>query len=313
VSGDVNDDLDEKRFLIRQVRQRLESLRRAGVSGFPRPGFRGSGVASPPVVTSEAEAGAATRTVEAVPAPAPVEPPTPVTRVPAPSRRPTAAAPVASFGSLFENSGFDTPSVPAEERLAVLAAAAAEVARCVRCPHLAETRTQTVFGCGTPTARLMFIGEAPGADEDRIGQPFVGRAGQLLTDMITKGMGLRREDVYIANVLKCRPPENRTPTPEEAANCSSYLEHQVAVIRPEFLCLLGKTAAMGVLGVDVSTSMGRLRGRWHQYRGIKTLVTYHPSYLLRNPAAKKDVWEDLQILMKAMGLSAPGRKRGSEE
>ncbi len=191
------------------------------------------------------------------------------------------------------------------------AAAAEEVSHCVRCPHLAATRKQTVFGTGSPTARLMFIGEAPGADEDRIGQPFVGRAGQLLTDMITKGMGLRREDVYIANVLKCRPPDNRTPTTEEAANCSSYLEHQIAVIRPEFLCLLGKTAAMGVLGVDASTSMGRLRGRWHHYRGIKTLATYHPSYLLRNPPAKKDAWEDLQLLIIEMGLTVPGRKRGS--
>ena len=312
MSGDVNDDLDEKRFLIRQVRQRLESLRRAGVSGFPRPTFRGPGVASPPAVSVSRRRGMI-RSVDGRPGRAgwASDPGDSRRRPHRDGRRP--AAPVASFGSLFEDSGFDTPSVPAEERPAVLAAAAAEVARCVRCPHLAETRTQTVYGCGTPTARLMFIGEAPGADEDRIGQPFVGRAGQLLTDMITKGMGLRREDVYIANVLKCRPPENRTPTPEEAANCSSYLEHQVAVIRPEFLCLLGKTAAMGVLGVDVSTSMGRLRGRWHRYRGIKTLVTYHPSYLLRNPAAKKDAWEDLQILMKAMGLSVPGRKRGSEE
>ena len=195
----------------------------------------------------------------------------------------------------------------------MLAAAAAEVARCVRCPHLASTRTQTVFGCGTPTARLMFIGEAPGADEDRIGQPFVGRAGQLLTDMITKGMGLSREEVYIANILKCRPPENRTPTLEEAANCSSYLEHQIAVIRPEFLCLLGKTAAIGVLGLSPTASLGPLRRKWHRYRGIRTLVTYHPSYLLRNPPAKKDAWEDLQLLMKEMGLSVPGRKRGSGE
>ncbi len=226
---------------------------------------------------------------------------------------PVVLPPSVSLGSLFEESGFDTPPVPAEERPAVLAAAAAEVARCTRCPHLAATRTQTVFGCGTPTARLMFIGEAPGADEDRLGQPFVGRAGQLLTDMITKGMGLRREDVYIANILKCRPPDNRTPTPEEAANCSGYLEHQIAVIRPEFLCLLGKTAAMGVLRVDPSASMGRLRGRWHRHRGIRTLVTYHPSYLLRNPAAKKDAWEDLQLLMKEMGLQMPGRRRGSGE
>jgi DNA polymerase len=226
---------------------------------------------------------------------------------------PVTSLPSLSIGSLFEESGFETPAVPAEERPAVLAAAAADVARCTRCPHLASTRTQTVFGCGTPTARLMFIGEAPGADEDRLGQPFVGRAGQLLTDMITKGMGLRREDVYIANILKCRPPDNRTPTPEEAANCSGYLEHQIAVIRPEFLCLLGKTAAMSVLGVDPSMSMGRLRGRWHRHCNIRTLVTYHPSYLLRTPAAKKDAWEDLQLLMKEMGLEKPGRKRGGPD
>ena len=160
---------------------------------------------------------------------------------------------------LFEETGFDTPAVPAADRPAILAAAAAEVAVCRRCPHLAATRTQTVFGAGNPTARLMFIGEAPGADEDRIGQPFVGRAGQLLTDMITKGMGLPREEVYIANVLKCRPPDNRTPTPEEASNCSSYLEHQIAVIRPEFLCLLGKTAALALLDILPTTTMASLR------------------------------------------------------
>jgi DNA polymerase len=212
------------------------------------------------------------------------------------------------MGSLFAASGFDAPPVPAEERPAVLATAAAEVAVCTRCPHLASTRTQTVFGCGSPTARLMFIGEAPGADEDRLGQPFVGRAGQLLTDMITKGMGLRREEVYIANALKCRPPENRTPTPEEVAHCASYLEHQIAVIRPEFLCLLGRTAAGALLDITPATTMGQLRRRWHGYRGIQTLVTYHPSYLLRTPAAKKDAWEDLQMLMKAMGLQVPRRK-----
>jgi DNA polymerase len=215
------------------------------------------------------------------------------------------------IGTLFDELSFEAPLVPAEDRSAALAAAAAVVAKCARCPELARTRTQTVFGCGAPTARLMFIGEAPGADEDRIGQPFVGRAGQLLTDMITKGMGLRREDVYIANILKCRPPENRTPTIEESANCSPYLEEQISVIRPEFLCLLGKTAAVGILKVEATMSMGRLRGRWHRHRGIKTLVTYHPSYLLRNPPAKKDAWEDLQILMKEMGLQVPGRKKGA--
>src|SRR5262249_7946295 len=205
------------------------------------------------------------------------------------------------------------PLVPADERPAVLGAAAAEVSRCTRCPHLAATRTQTVFGTGSPTARLMFVGEAPGADEDRLREPFGGPAGQLLTAMITKGMGLSREQVYIANALKCRPPENRTPTPEEVANCSSYLEHQIAVIRPEFLCLLGRTAAGALLDLTPATTMGQLRRRWHRYRGIKTLVTYHPSYLLRNPAAKKDAWEDLQLLMKEMGMQVPRRSRRAAE
>jgi DNA polymerase len=129
----------------------------------------------------------------------------------------------------------------------------------------------------------------------------------LLTDMITKGMGLGREEVYIANVLKSRPPENRTPEPHEIANCLPYLERQIAIIRPEFLCLLGKTAASALL--DTALSVGRLRGRWHRYRGIPAIVTYHPSYLLRQPSAKKEAWDDLQMLMKAMGLKPPGRNR----
>lgn len=198
--------------------------------------------------------------------------------------------------------------VPAAERAGLLRALADEVAACVKCPHLARTRTQTVFADGSPTARLMFIGEAPGADEDRTGIPFVGRAGQLLTDMITKGMRLRREDVYIGNILKCRPPENRNPTPEEAANCLPYLERQIEIVRPEFLCLLGRIAVQGILGS--SLSMSRLRGKWYRHRGIPTIVTYHPSYLLRNPAAKKDAWADLQMLMTAMGIPIPTRGKG---
>jgi uracil-DNA glycosylase len=307
VPFDLNDELDERQFLIRQVRQRLDALRRAGVSAIPRAASCGPVVPAQPPAAPEPRPAVAVPVVEAVPIQSPAPRPAPVPPRSAP------VSPPRPLGSLFEDPGFETPVVPATERPEVLAAAAAEVARCTRCPHLAASRTQTVFGCGSPAARLMFIGEAPGADEDRLGEPFVGRAGQLLTDMITKGMGLRREDVYIANVIKCRPPDNRTPTTEEAANCSSYLEHQIAVIRPECLCLLGKTAAIGVLGVDATMSMGRLRGRWHRYRGIKTLVTYHPSYLLRNPPSKKDAWDDLQLLMKEMGLPMPGRKRGAGE
>ncbi len=213
--------------------------------------------------------------------------------------------PASSPAALSGSAGFDQPPVPACDRPALLAALAGEVAVCRRCPHLADTRTQTVFGTGASETRLMFIGEAPGADEDRLGEPFVGRAGQLLTDMITKGMGLSRNQVYIANVLKCRPPENRTPTIEESNNCFSYLEQQIAIIRPEFLCLLGRVAVQAVL--NSSQAMGKMRGKWHRYRDIPTLVTYHPSYLLRTPSAKKDTWEDLQMLMKEMGLARPGR------
>jgi DNA polymerase len=127
--------------------------------------------------------------------------------------------------------------------------------------------------------------------------------------MITKGMGLARGDVYIANILKSRPPENRTPMPDEVAHCLPYLERQIAIVRPEFLCLLGKTAVSALL--ETALPMGRLRGRWHRYRGIPTVITWHPAYLLRNPAAKREAWDDLQMLMQAMGLKAPDRKRSS--
>jgi DNA polymerase len=210
-------------------------------------------------------------------------------------------------GSLFDPPGFEAPTPGAAERPVLLANLSAEVAACTRCPILAATRTQTVFGTGDPNARLMFVGEAPGADEDRLGQPFVGRAGALLTDMITKGMGLRREEVYIANILKSRPPENRTPEASEIANCLPFLERQIAIIRPAFLCLLGRVAASALL--DTALSLSRLRGKWYRYHGIPTIVTYHPAYLLRSPDEKKKAWEDLQLLMQAMGLNPPPRRK----
>jgi uracil-DNA glycosylase len=173
-----------------------------------------------------------------------------------------------------------------------------EVAGCTRCAELAATRTQTVFGVGNPHARLCFMGEAPGADEDRQGEPFVGRAGQLLTKII-EACKLSRSDVYILNVLKCRPPGNRTPLPDEVANCRGYLDRQLALIKPEFICCLGAVAAQSLLQSTVPIS--RLRGQWFDHEGIAVLCTYHPSYLLRNPAAKKDVWEDMKRLMRRMG------------
>ncbi|WP_435005755.1 uracil-DNA glycosylase [Tundrisphaera lichenicola] len=213
------------------------------------------------------------------------------------------------MASLFAEPTLDV-IVPEGDRAGLLETLAREVAACARCPHLASSRTQTVFGEGSPTARLMFIGEAPGADEDQTGRPFIGRAGALLTDMITKGMGLTREEVYIANILKSRPPENRTPLPDEIEHCLPYLERQIAIIRPEFLCLLGKTAASALL--ETALPLGRLRNKWHRYRKIPTIVTYHPSALLRNPAWKRDTWEDLQVLMQAMGLKGSPRKKEKE-
>lgn len=189
---------------------------------------------------------------------------------------------------------------PAESREAALAQVAQKVAACTRCAELVRNRTQTVFGVGNPHARLVFVGEAPGADEDRQGEPFVGRAGQLLTDIIVKGMKLRREDVYIMNILRCRPPDNRTPLPVEAAACREFLDAQLAIIQPEFICCLGACAAQNLLGVD--TPIGRLRGRMLDLHGIKVLCTYHPAYVLRNPPAKRQVWDDIQILMAEMGL-----------
>jgi len=194
------------------------------------------------------------------------------------------------------------PAGKQDDRVAALEAIARQVAVCIRCAELARTRTQAVFGVGNPYARLVFLGEAPGADEDRQGEPFVGAAGQLLNKIIG-ACGLRREDVYIMNILRCRPPGNRAPLPVEAANCREYLDRQLAIIQPEFICCLGAVAAQNLLHTD--TSIGRLRGRFHDYHGIKVLCTYHPAYLLRNPAAKRPTWDDMQLLMAEMGIEVP--------
>jgi uracil-DNA glycosylase family 4 len=193
-------------------------------------------------------------------------------------------------------------SLPADpnDPAAALARVAAQVAVCVRCAELARCRTQTVFGVGNPRARLVFMGEAPGVDEDRQGEPFVGRAGQLLTSMIENGMKLRRRDVYILNTIKCHPPGNRNPLPAEAANCREYLDRQLDIIRPEFICCLGAVAAQNLLGT--TEAIGRLRGRFHDYRGMKVVCTYHPAYLLRTQSAKRAAWDDLKLLIAEMGL-----------
>jgi uracil-DNA glycosylase family 4 len=193
-----------------------------------------------------------------------------------------------------------------DQRRQALAGLAEEVKKCTRCAALASTRTQTVFGQGEPGVELCFVGEAPGADEDAQGLPFVGAAGQLLTRIIV-GCGLRREEVYICNILKCRPPGNRTPLPNEAANCRGFLDRQLELVRPKFIVALGSCAASNLL--NTTQSLGRLRGRFHDYHGIPVLVTYHPAYLLphRSPEKKREVWEDMKMLLAKMGRDVPSK------
>jgi len=171
-----------------------------------------------------------------------------------------------------------------------------EIGDCLRCP-LGKSRTHIVFGEGSPDAKLVFVGEAPGADEDAQGRPFVGRAGQLLTRIIS-AMGFARKDVYICNILKCRPPGNRNPKPDEIQACEPFLVKQLQAINPDVVCTLGTFASHTLLKTEVPITA--LRGRFHAYQGIKLMPTYHPAYLLRNPSAKKQVWEDVQVIMKLL-------------
>jgi uracil-DNA glycosylase len=187
-------------------------------------------------------------------------------------------------------------------KAAALAALHAEIGDCTRCPLAYAGRRSIVFGDGDPNARLMFIGEGPGADEDTQGIPFVGKAGQLLNNMIT-AMGLRRDQVYIANIVKCRPPANRTPEPVEANTCSPFLLRQIDIIQPQVIVALGGTAATYVLGVR--QSLASLRGSWYTTRGAKVAVTYHPAFLLRDPRQKGEAWKDLQRVMLELGLKPP--------
>jgi len=198
------------------------------------------------------------------------------------------------------------PTAAVARGAATLAELRACVAACTAC-GLAATRTQTVFCDGPERAKVMFVGEAPGADEDAQGVPFVGRAGALLTDIVTKGMGLSRSQVHIANVLKCRPPGNRDPEPEEKALCTPFLDRQIELVDPEILITLGLHASRHVLGrVD---SMGRLRGRVHRVRGRRVVATYHPAFLLRSPHMKRACWEDIQLAMAELGLPLPPTRR----
>lgn len=209
-----------------------------------------------------------------------------------PSHRPRQPAP-STQTSLFAE------SVPVAVRDSSLEEVRDDLGDCQRC-KLCQDRTHIVFGAGNPGARLVFVGEGPGAEEDRQGLPFVGRAGQLLTRMI-EAIQMRRDEVYICNVVKCRPPKNRTPQEDEIAACSPFLLRQLAVLQPEVICCLGLTAAQALL--QVRTPIGELRGKIHSFQGARLVATYHPAYLLRNPAAKRQVWEDLKKVRSL--LSSP--------
>lgn len=254
--------------LAAALRTRVEYDRELGVVGYPRADARRASARPAPAAAAATTAA----TVDAPAAPRPAPPP--------------AAAPTLAFPS----------ELGATRSLEDLRAYIGDCRRC----RLASHRTQIVFGVGNPRARLLFAGEAPGRDEDLRGEPFVGRAGQLLTDIITNGMKLRREDVYIANVIKCRPPDNRNPEPDEVACCEPFLLRQIELIRPQVIVALGKFAVQTLL--RTREPITRLRGRWHDYHGVRLMPTFHPAYLLRNPADKRLVWQDIQQVMRELGI-----------
>src|SRR6202521_545861 len=204
---------------------------------------------------------------------------------------------------LFEGTN-STPESGVIDPVQALRLIREDLGDCTRCRLSKQGRKQIVFGVGNPNAELMFIGEAPGADEDQQGEPFVGRAGQLLNNMI-KAMGLRREDIYIANIIKCRPPGNRTPERDECETCSPFLMRQIATIKPKVLVALGAVAAKTLLAINAP--MSELRGHWYDFRGTKLAVTYHPAFLLRDLRQKKEAWKDLQMVMKQLGLKPPAK------
>jgi DNA polymerase len=238
--------------------------------------------------------------LEWVPAAPPLVVP-PSSLVPHPS---SLSAELPLLASLEEPAVAPARGLSLDERRTALRVLAEEVKGCTLCAELCSTRTQIVFGDGQPGVELCFIGEAPGADEDAQGIPFVGPAGQMLNRIIT-GCGLRRDEVYICNILRCRPPGNRTPLPNEANNCRPFLERQLELVQPKFICALGACAAQNLL--QTTMSVGKMRGRFLDYKGVPVLVTYHPSYLLRYPEEKRKVWEDMKLLLTRMGKPIPGR------
>jgi len=253
--------------LIATLRDYIEQLREEGMEGLP---------AAIPSAQSAATGASAPAAIETVAAPSKV---------------------VAKSSELFSK-------YPGLEATSTLENLREFIGDCERC-KLAPRRTNLVFGVGNPDAQLMFIGEAPGADEDARGEPFVGRAGQLLTDIIERGMGLSRSDVYICNVIKCRPPDNRNPEPDEVESCEPFLFRQIEIVRPRAIVGLGAFAVQAVL--KVKTPISKIRGHWQDFRGIRFMPTFHPAYLLRNPGDKRLVWADIQEVMRFLEMTIPRR------
>ncbi|HEY2775468.1 MAG TPA: uracil-DNA glycosylase [Candidatus Binatia bacterium] len=238
----------------------------------------------------------------------------PVTRAPSPAEAPSRAAeaPLPGEAASFVAASSPSPGSslsevlvePAIREASSLPALREVLGDCRRC-KLCRGRTNIVFGVGNPSASLMFVGEGPGEDEDRLGEPFVGKAGALLDSIITNAMGLSRSDVYIANVVKCRPPNNRDPEPDEIVACEPFLRRQVELVSPQVIVSLGKFATQALLGDR--TPISKRRGRWHEFNGVPLMPTFHPAYLLRNPADKRLVWEDIKLVMARLGLVRPSR------
>jgi uracil-DNA glycosylase len=288
---------DFRKQAARMVTQRLESLQRAGVTHLPKAGRSGSKTV-PETAHKNPQDSSHLPNVEGERIESSILPLPHTDSNSSSSPAPKMTAPTMER-SLFDTPTAERPLMSPEQRAAALEIIQREVAACTRCPALVANRTQTVFGVGNNSPRICFFGEAPGADEDRLGEPFVGRGGQLLNKMIA-ACGLKREEVYILNVLKCRPPDNRNPLPDEVSNCRGYFERQIEILRPEMICCLGAVASKALLNTE--RAIGKLRGSFHDYQGIAVVCTYHPAYLLRNPAAKVDAWEDLKMMMRKLGV-----------
>ncbi len=273
---------EQRRLMLDSVRDYLEQLAEEGLEGLPS--------------TTPRTAAPSPGAVDAKPAASAAKPSAPdgASARAAAASSPDSTPPPSELLSRY----------PGLEKTASLEALSAFIGDCKRC-KLAPLRTHLVFGVGNPDADLMFVGEAPGADEDARGEPFVGRAGQLLTDIIERGMGLKRSEVYICNVIKCRPPDNRNPEPDEVAACEPFLMRQIDLVRPRAIVALGTFAVQALL--KVKTPISRLRGNWHEVRGVKLMPTFHPAYLLRSPGEKRWVWQDIQEVMKVLGIEIPAR------